>query len=292
MVRAGVGDAAHRLRRGCRSPLLRTSSGDGRRAMRSVSKRSSIQTPATFTGWWPPWSTCRSRTCGPRSPSEPRRPSSSTRGSALSQPVRLRTLGRTALCAGCSPGSPISTSRRFTSGSTPPGFCGSWPTPAATSSGNRLADRACRGWAVVPDRAIHGNLDPALLLGPFDAVTDQALWILDQCGRSAGACLQPRPRRLARDRPGPPTAPCRCCPRSGCAVNRVRRPTLPRFGHHTQRQMTDAILLMAYGSPDRLDQVEAYSTGYPTGQPATASTPRGVGRGAIARSAAARRCHG
>jgi uroporphyrinogen decarboxylase len=42
------------------------------------------------------------------------------------------------------------------------------------------------GWAVVPDRAIHGNLDPALLLGPFDAVADQALWILDQAAGRPG----------------------------------------------------------------------------------------------------------
>ncbi len=42
------------------------------------------------------------------------------------------------------------------------------------------------GWAVVPDRAIQGNLDPALLLGPFDAVADQALWILDQAAGRPG----------------------------------------------------------------------------------------------------------
>jgi uroporphyrinogen decarboxylase len=42
------------------------------------------------------------------------------------------------------------------------------------------------GWAVVPDRAIQGNLDPALLLGPFDAVADQAGWILDQAAGRPG----------------------------------------------------------------------------------------------------------
>jgi uroporphyrinogen decarboxylase len=35
------------------------------------------------------------------------------------------------------------------------------------------------GWALVGDRAVQGNLDPALLLGPFDAVAEAARWILD-----------------------------------------------------------------------------------------------------------------
>jgi uroporphyrinogen decarboxylase len=42
------------------------------------------------------------------------------------------------------------------------------------------------GWALVPDRAVQGNLDPALLLGPFDAVAEQARWILDRAGGRAG----------------------------------------------------------------------------------------------------------
>ncbi len=41
------------------------------------------------------------------------------------------------------------------------------------------------GWALIGDRAVQGNLDPALLLGPFDAVADTARWILDlAAGRS------------------------------------------------------------------------------------------------------------
>jgi len=42
------------------------------------------------------------------------------------------------------------------------------------------------GWAIVPDRAVQGNLDPALLLGPFDAVADQARWILEQAAGRPG----------------------------------------------------------------------------------------------------------
>lgn len=36
------------------------------------------------------------------------------------------------------------------------------------------------GWALVPDRAVQGNLDPTLLLGPFGAAADQAGWIIEQ----------------------------------------------------------------------------------------------------------------
>ena len=42
------------------------------------------------------------------------------------------------------------------------------------------------GWALVPDRAVQGNLDPALLLGPFEAAADQARWILDQAAGRPG----------------------------------------------------------------------------------------------------------
>nr|MBA2255375.1 uroporphyrinogen decarboxylase [Chloroflexota bacterium] len=41
-------------------------------------------------------------------------------------------------------------------------------------------------WALVPDRAVQGNLDPALLLGPFSAVEEQARWILDQAAGRVG----------------------------------------------------------------------------------------------------------
>jgi uroporphyrinogen decarboxylase len=41
-------------------------------------------------------------------------------------------------------------------------------------------------WRVVPDRAVQGNLDPSLLLGPFEAVEAQARWILDQAAGRPG----------------------------------------------------------------------------------------------------------
>jgi uroporphyrinogen decarboxylase len=42
------------------------------------------------------------------------------------------------------------------------------------------------GWAIVPDRAVQGNLDPSLLLGPFEAAAEQASWILDQAAGRPG----------------------------------------------------------------------------------------------------------
>jgi len=42
------------------------------------------------------------------------------------------------------------------------------------------------GRRLVSDRAVQGNLDPALLLGPWDAVEEATRWILDQNGGRAG----------------------------------------------------------------------------------------------------------
>jgi len=42
------------------------------------------------------------------------------------------------------------------------------------------------GWRLVGDRAVQGNLDPSLLLGPFEEVADTARWILDEAGGRPG----------------------------------------------------------------------------------------------------------
>jgi uroporphyrinogen decarboxylase len=42
------------------------------------------------------------------------------------------------------------------------------------------------GWAIFPDRAVQGNLDPCLLVGPFEAASEQARWILDQAAGRPG----------------------------------------------------------------------------------------------------------
>ena len=68
----------------------------------------------------------------------------------------------------------------------------------------RIAD----GWDVVgPDRGIQGNLDPALLLGPFGRVEQAAVAIPRRCRGATWARLQPGSRCLASDRPGRPRAP-------------------------------------------------------------------------------------
>jgi len=41
-------------------------------------------------------------------------------------------------------------------------------------------------WERVPDRAIQGNLDPAALLGPWDAAADQGRWVLSLAAGRAG----------------------------------------------------------------------------------------------------------
>ena len=52
------------------------------------------------------------------------------------------------------------------------------------------------------DRGIQGNLDGAVLLGPWERVEAGARDVLAPRGRAAGPHLQPRPRRAARDRSG------------------------------------------------------------------------------------------
>ena len=41
-------------------------------------------------------------------------------------------------------------------------------------------------WERIPDRAIQGNLDPASLLGPWEAAADQARWVLSGAAGRAG----------------------------------------------------------------------------------------------------------
>ena len=41
-------------------------------------------------------------------------------------------------------------------------------------------------WDRLPGHAVQGNLDPALLLGPWEAAAEQAEWVLDQAGGRPG----------------------------------------------------------------------------------------------------------
>lgn len=43
-----------------------------------------------------------------------------------------------------------------------------------------------RGWSEVPDRAVQGNLDPAVLLGPWERVEAASLDVLDRAGGRPG----------------------------------------------------------------------------------------------------------
>ncbi len=110
------------------------------------------------------------------------------------------------------------------------------------------------GRRLVGDRAVQGNLDPVLLLGPWEGVEEAAPLGPGPERRPARPHLQPGPRRHPRHRPRPPRAPRR---------PRPRHRSVPM----TRRTTTDAVLLMAYGSPDRLDQVEAYYTDIRRGNP-------------------------
>ena len=60
-------------------------------------------------------------------------------------------------------------------------------------------DEAAR--RVGPGKALQGNLDPAVLFAPREAVEAKAREVLDAAARPGGPHLQPRPRRAAR----PPT---------------------------------------------------------------------------------------
>ena len=59
------------------------------------------------------------------------------------------------------------------------------------------------GWAAVgEERGVQGNLDPAVLLGPWARVEAAARDVLARAGGRPGPHLQPRPRRPAAHRPG------------------------------------------------------------------------------------------
>ena len=72
-------------------------------------------------------------------------------------------------CAACSTGSRASACRRPTSGRARAGSSRSRRRRAATSSGSTGGSRSPRAGGWSGDRAVQGNLDPALLLGPWAA---------------------------------------------------------------------------------------------------------------------------
>ena len=90
----------------------------------------------------------------------------------------------------------------------------------------------------VGDKAVQGNLDPAAVLAPWDVVAERVRDVLARNGGRAGAHLQPRPRRAARD---------------GSRRARAGRRPRPCRGPRplTQQRRPYGIVVMAYGSPPR-----------------------------------------
>ena len=102
-------------------------------------------------------------------------------------------------------------------------------------------------WATIGhDRAIQGNLDPAVLLGPWDPVERKARDVLARAGDRDGTRVQPRPRRASRHagRASPAVGG------PGAFGDREGRPVTPPVG----------VLVMAYGTASGPDDIERYYT--------------------------------
>ncbi len=109
-----------------------------------------------------------------------------------------------------------------------------------------------QGWeAVGADRGVQGNLDGAPALRPLGARRAGDAGRADARSWATGPHLQPRPRRHAGDRPGG----------AGTAARARARADGAGGG------MSVAVVLMAYGSPDRVDDVPAYYADIRGGRP-------------------------
>ncbi len=119
-------------------------------------------------------------------------------------PAGLRAPRRGRGCAGCSTGSRRSASRRSISASGTAGILGLQAAAGGDVIGLDWRIALADGRRLVGDRAVQGNLDPALLLGPWEG--DRGGGPLDPRPgrRAARPHLQPRPRRPAGDRPRRP----------------------------------------------------------------------------------------
>ena len=118
----------------------------------------------------------------------------------------------------------------------------------------RLADPARLGLgAVGDDRGVQGNLDGALLLGPWERVEAATLDVL---ARAAG-----RPGHIFNLGHGvmPDTDP--------DVLGRLRAFVHEQTARHARARMSTAVVLMAYGSPDRLEDVPAYYADIRGGRP-------------------------
>ena len=109
-----------------------------------------------------------------------------------------------------------------------------------------------RGWDEVGDeRGVQGNLDPALLLAPWERIEAETRDILERAGGRPGHVFN-----LGHGVP-PETDP---------AVLRQSDRVRSR-GDSRGARLNAAVVLMAYGSPERLDDVPAYYSDIRGGRP-------------------------
>ncbi len=108
------------------------------------------------------------------------------------------------------------------------------------------------GWALVGEgHGVQGNLDPAVLLGPWERVEAAARDVLARAGGRPGHIFNLGPRRAAAHRSGRRLAACRLRP----------------GGYGGGACLRLAVILMAYGSPERVADVPAYYADIRGGRP-------------------------
>ena len=108
------------------------------------------------------------------------------------------------------------------------------------------------GWALVgEDRAVQGNLDPALLLGPWERVAAATRDVLERAGGRPGHMFNL----------GHGVLPATRTRGAGAAAGARAR------AHDRGTRVTAAVVLMAYGSPERLEDVPAYYADIRGGRP-------------------------
>ena len=108
------------------------------------------------------------------------------------------------------------------------------------------------GWELVGhDRGVQGNLDPVVLLGPFERVQAEAERILERAGGRPGHVFNLGHGVL------PGTDPDGARP-AGRARARA---------HRDRRSVNTAVVLMAYGSPSEIEDIPAYLADIREGKP-------------------------
>ena len=109
-----------------------------------------------------------------------------------------------------------------------------------------------RGWSEVgEDRGVQGNLDPAVLLGPWERIESETRAILARAGGRPGHVFNLGHGVPPEYRPG-----------RSRASDGVRA-----RGHRRSSRVKAAVVLMAYGSPERLADVPAYYSDIRGGRP-------------------------